>query len=65
MRLQVKIDDALMVDAMALSGLKTKKATVEAALRLLARTRLQPAAASLDGPTGDSGAARAKPGTTG
>jgi Arc/MetJ family transcription regulator len=36
MRTRIDIDDRLMAEAMAASGLATKRATVEAALRLLA-----------------------------
>jgi Arc/MetJ family transcription regulator len=35
MRTNIEIDDALLAEAMASSGLKTKKATVEEALRRL------------------------------
>jgi Arc/MetJ family transcription regulator len=35
MRTNIDIDDALMADAMAATGLTTKKATVEEALRQL------------------------------
>jgi Arc/MetJ family transcription regulator len=38
MRTTIDIDDALMRKAMRLSGLTTKKAVVEAALRLLIQT---------------------------
>jgi Arc/MetJ family transcription regulator len=41
MRTNIDIDDALMAEAMAASGLPTKKATVEAALRLLAQLQQQ------------------------
>jgi Arc/MetJ family transcription regulator len=41
MRTTIEIDDALMRKAMRLSGLTTKKAVVEAALRLLIQTRSQ------------------------
>jgi Arc/MetJ family transcription regulator len=37
----IDIDDALMRKAMRLSGLSTKKAVVEAALRLLIQTHSQ------------------------
>jgi Arc/MetJ family transcription regulator len=36
MRLSIEIDDQLMRDALRLSGLRTKKAVVDASLRLLA-----------------------------
>jgi Bacterial antitoxin of type II TA system, VapB len=42
MRITIDIDDNLMREAMRLSGLPTKKATVEAALRLLIQTHSQP-----------------------
>jgi Arc/MetJ family transcription regulator len=41
MRTNIDIDDNLMRQAMRHSGVRTKKATVEAALRLLIATRLQ------------------------
>ncbi len=41
MRTNIDIDDSLMRQAMRESGTRTKKATVEAALRLLIETRLQ------------------------
>jgi len=41
MRTTIDIDDALMRKAMRLSGLTTKKAVVEAALRLLIQTHSQ------------------------
>src|SRR5260370_24942931 len=41
MRTTIDIDDALMRKAMRLSGLTTKKAVVEAALRLLIKTHSQ------------------------
>jgi len=37
MRTNVVIDDQLMKDALELSGFRTKKAAIEAALRLLVR----------------------------
>jgi Arc/MetJ family transcription regulator len=40
-RTTIDIDDALMRKAMRLSGLTTKKAVVEAALRLLIQTHSQ------------------------
>jgi Arc/MetJ family transcription regulator len=46
MRTTIDIDDTLMRKAMRLSGLATKKAVVEAALRLLIQTHSQ--ASSLD-----------------
>jgi Arc/MetJ family transcription regulator len=41
MRTTIDIDDGLMQKAMRLTGLTTKKAVVEAALRLLIQTRSQ------------------------
>ena len=41
MRTTININDALMRKAMRLSGLTTKKAVVEAALRLLIQTHAQ------------------------
>ena len=41
MRTNIDIDDRLMRQAMRCSGARTKKATVEAALRLLAQTHEQ------------------------
>jgi len=41
MRTTIDIDDVLMRKAMRLSGLTTKKAVVEAALRLLIQTQSQ------------------------
>lgn len=41
MRTNIDIDDNLMRQAMRHSGVRTKKATVEAGLRLLIETRLQ------------------------
>ena len=41
MRTNIDIDDGLMAAALKAAGLKTKKATVEAALRLLVQTRAQ------------------------
>ena len=43
MRTNIDIDDTLMRAAMRESGAPTKKATVEAALRLLVETRAQTA----------------------
>jgi Arc/MetJ family transcription regulator len=44
MRTNIEIDDALLAEAMALTGEPTKRATVEAALRTLIRLRHQAAA---------------------
>jgi Arc/MetJ family transcription regulator len=41
MRTNIELDDRLMAEAMAASGLKTKKATIEAALRTLVRRHRQ------------------------
>jgi Arc/MetJ family transcription regulator len=49
MRTNIEIDDALMTEAMAASGLSTKRATVDAALRLLARRKRQAAVDKLFG----------------
>lgn len=49
MRTNIDIDDALMADAMAASGLTTKRETVEAGLRLLAQRKRQAAARELFG----------------
>ncbi len=44
MRTNIDIDDNLLVEAMAATGLTTKKATVEEALRRLVRQHQQKAA---------------------
>ncbi len=50
MRTNIEIDDTLLSRAMTVSGLKTKRATVEEGLRLLVRIRGQVRAlASLKG----------------
>lgn len=41
MRTNVVIDDALMGEALKVSGLKTKRQAIEEGLRLLVRTRRQ------------------------
>ena len=41
MRTNIEIDDALMAEAQKLSGLPTKKQTVEEALRLMVQLRRQ------------------------
>lgn len=41
MRTNIEIDDALMAEAQRASGLPTKKATVDEALRLLVRLHAQ------------------------
>jgi Arc/MetJ family transcription regulator len=43
MRTNIEIDDALMSQAQKASGLETKRATVEEALRLLIKLRQQKA----------------------
>ena len=48
MRTTIDIDDALMRKAMGLSGLTTKKAVVEAALRLLIQTHPRLASAAVE-----------------
>jgi Arc/MetJ family transcription regulator len=49
MRTNIDIDDKLMAEAMAASGLSTKRETVEAALRLLARRKRHASARALFG----------------
>ena len=49
MRTNIEIDDRLMAEAMDASGLSTKRETVEAALRLLARRKRQASALDLFG----------------
>jgi Arc/MetJ family transcription regulator len=49
MRTNIEIDDRLMRDAMRVSGGKTKRAVVEAALRLLVQTKAQAAIRRLRG----------------
>ena len=49
MRTNIDIDDELMNQAMRLSGAPTKKAAVEAGLRLLAQTHAQASIRSLRG----------------
>ena len=39
--MSIVIDEKLMAEAMALSGLKTKKATVEEGLKLLIQIKMQ------------------------
>lgn len=41
MRTNIVIDDALMAEAMRLSGLKTKKAVIQAALELFVKIKRQ------------------------
>jgi Arc/MetJ family transcription regulator len=49
MRTNIEIDDRLMRQAMRCSGARTKKATVEAGLRLLAQIHAQGAIRQLRG----------------
>ena len=49
MRTNIEIDDALLAEAMAATGLKTKRKVVEAGLRLLARNKRQADARQLFG----------------
>ncbi|HEY8671382.1 MAG TPA: type II toxin-antitoxin system VapB family antitoxin [Terriglobales bacterium] len=49
MRINIDIDGRLMSQAMKCSGVRTKKATVEAALRLLVETHAQSAIRRLKG----------------
>lgn len=49
MRTNIVIDDALMAEALAATGLKTKREAVEAGLRLLARRARQASAVELFG----------------
>ena len=49
MRTNIEIDDELMRQAMAASGETTKRAAVEAGLRLLVRLKAQEAALALYG----------------
>lgn len=49
MRTNIEIDDQLMADARRLSGLPTKKAVVEEALKLLVRMKKQESIRELRG----------------
>jgi Arc/MetJ family transcription regulator len=49
MRTNIEIDDALLAEAMAATGFKTKRKVVEAGLRLLARHKRQADARQLFG----------------
>lgn len=49
MRTNIVIDDELMAEVLAATGLKTKREAVEAGLRLLARRARQASAADLFG----------------
>jgi Arc/MetJ family transcription regulator len=55
MRTNIEIDDRLMRDTMRASGRKTKRAVVEAALRLLVQTKAQSAIRRLRGQIGWDG----------
>jgi Arc/MetJ family transcription regulator len=48
-RTNIEIDDALLAEAMAATGLKTKRKVVEAGLRMLARNKRQADARRLFG----------------
>jgi Arc/MetJ family transcription regulator len=49
MRTSIEIDDTLLAEAMAATGLRTKRKVVEAGLRLLARHKRQANARELFG----------------
>jgi len=49
MRTNIEIDDELMAEAQALSGAKTKRETVQEALRLLVQIRRQAEILRLEG----------------
>jgi Arc/MetJ family transcription regulator len=49
MRTSIEIDDTLLAEAMAATGLRTKRKVVEAGLRLLARQKRQANARELFG----------------
>lgn len=49
MRTNIEIDDALMADATAATGLRTKREVVETGLRLLVRVKKQTALRKLRG----------------
>ena len=49
MRTSIEIDDALLAEAMAATGLRTKRKVVEAGLRLLTRQKRQADARKLFG----------------
>jgi Arc/MetJ family transcription regulator len=49
MRTNIDIDDALLAEAMAATGLRTKRKVVEAGLRLLVRHKRQAGARELFG----------------
>jgi Arc/MetJ family transcription regulator len=52
MRTNIEIDDRLMRDAMRASGRKTKRAVIDAALRLLVQTKAQAGIRRLRGQIG-------------
>ena len=61
MRTNIEIDDRLLSEAMRASGCRTKRATVEEGLRLLARRKAYRAILALRGKVhweGDSGVLR-------
>ena len=65
MRTNIEIDDTLIAEAQKISGLRTKKATVEEALRLMVKLRRQKAADSAFGKyrwRGDLGRSRSRRG---
>ena len=49
MRTNIEIDDELMKEAQRLSGLKTKRAVIDAALRMFVRVKRQTDVLSLPG----------------
>jgi Arc/MetJ family transcription regulator len=49
MRTNIEIDDDLMAEAQALTGAKTKRETVQEALRLLVQTRRQTEILKMEG----------------
>ena len=49
MRTNVAIDEALLAEAMSLTGLRTKKAVIEEALRILTRLKRQEGVCALRG----------------
>lgn len=49
MRTNVAIDEALLAEAMSLTGLRTKKAVIEEALRILTRLKRQEGVRALRG----------------
>ena len=51
MRVNIEIDDALLAEAMAATGLRSQRKVVEAGLRLLARHKRQADARQLFGPS--------------